>query len=514
MPGRLGGCSHGAYRGPDRRAAPVPCTPAGPREIAHDAAWMLAACGGLSATALAVHRAVPAATVPVTLLLAALATGACVLVAEQSFVRSRLVGDAVASRLCVAFAIHGVAAVPFAASHVDRPGGAAGQLVATLGTAGALLATLRCPDVVGRTRLGLPTGAVVAVAALATVAASSLPPSSRFLEVRVAGLPWPEVASAAVLVATAGGLTVAGLRRRRRTLTSSGLAFGLAVVSPAVATAWPTPPAGRLLVTAVHLGALGLVVPWSVNDTRHALRAVGRDNAVLRDRWRDAVRRAEGLSRADAERAHELRSVLVALEGASEVLRRHAASQGAHEDAALAAAVASEIGRLHELVSACPAARRPFDVRQAIWPAVAARRACGQVIDVDVPEGLVVHGRAAALTEAVGNLLANAAVHAPGARVTVRAVGGDPVRLVVADDGPGVPAEPDGRPVATAGSGIGLPVARRLVAENGGRLTVVAAPGRGTVVRIELPRAEGPTERRAAVVAPQEDEESWPAPGS
>lgn len=507
MPGRRSDGSHGAYRGPDRRAAPVPCTPARPRDLASDAACLLAACGALSATVLAVRQAVPAATVPLTLLLAALATGACVVVAEQSFLRSRLVGDAVAARLCVAFAVYGVSAIPLAVCPVQGPGGAIGRLVAILGTAAALLATVRCPDVIATARLGVPTALVVTGAALATVAASSLPAPPAFLDARIAGLPWPEVVAAAALVATAGALTAAGLRRSRRTLTASGLAFGIAVVSPAVAAAGPTPPASRLLVTAVHAAALGLVVPWSVNDTRHALRAVGRDNAALRDRWRDALRRVEGLSRADAERTHELRSVLVALEGASEVLRRHVASLGAREDAALAAAVASEIGRLHELVSACPAAHGPYDVRQAVWPAVAARRACGQAIDVDVPDGIVVNGRAAALTEAVGNLLTNAAVHAPGSRVTVRAVAGDPVLLLVADDGPGMDATAAEPPV---GSGLGLPVARRLVAENGGRLDVDSAPGRGTCVRIELPRAGARVERRAAFVVPRPDEEaSW-----
>jgi signal transduction histidine kinase len=41
----------------------------------------------------------------------------------------------------------------------------------------------------------------------------------------------------------------------------------------------------------------------------------------------------------------------------------------------------------------------------------------------------------------------------------------------------------------TTGTGLGLPIARRNVELNGGSIEVESAKGRGTLVRIRLPRA-------------------------
>lgn len=481
----------GGYRGRDRRAAPAPHALTHAAATRRDAARVLGLAGSLCVTAMAVHTTVPRATAAVTLLLAGFATGACFVVSEQSYVRWRLVGDAVAGRLSIAYVVFGCAVVPLATTDADGVPGGVAQTLGTVGVAAVLITTLRCPDVDSRARIVTPAALVTVAAAVAAVLTASTPAARGLLGGAVVlGQPWIEVAGAGVLVVAAGAVTAAGIRRRRRTLARTGLALALLVVTPAVAAVGPTPPAAHLLAAAVQVGAVALVLPMTSIDTRLALRAVGRANATLRHRWLDAEAEARDLSREEAERTHELRSALLALEGASDVLRRHVEGLGRSDDAALAAAVSAELGRLHHLVER--AGEPPvvvYGLTDALTPLVLARRACGQQIDLDVPPGTTVVGRPGALAEAVGNLLENSAAHAPGARVTLSTTRHEGrVRLLVRDDGPGFspgrPALPARRRGPDARHGLGLAVAARLVAQDGGRLVVL--PGRGATVAIDL----------------------------
>ena len=72
-------------------------------------------------------------------------------------------------------------------------------------------------------------------------------------------------------------------------------------------------------------------------------------------------------------------------------------------------------------------------------------------------------------------------------------------RLTVADEGPGMPADVVARclepffTTKTRGTGLGLPIAKRVVEEHGGAFTVAAEPGAGTRVTIELPLDAAPS---------------------
>jgi signal transduction histidine kinase len=101
------------------------------------------------------------------------------------------------------------------------------------------------------------------------------------------------------------------------------------------------------------------------------------------------------------------------------------------------------------------------------------------------------------------NLLENAIRHSPvGARVLLAARPQDGVvRFEVGDEGPGIPAEHQGRifekfvrlPGApTGGAGIGLSLARDLVHAHGGQIGVVSEPGCGATFWFTLPRAPAP----------------------
>jgi len=98
--------------------------------------------------------------------------------------------------------------------------------------------------------------------------------------------------------------------------------------------------------------------------------------------------------------------------------------------------------------------------------------------------------------QVVTNLVANALdAVGPGGTVRVTATCKDEgFRLIVEDDGPGMDAATLRRvqaPFVTTkahGTGLGLPLAKRLVEAHGGRLLLESAPGRGTRAIVTLPR--------------------------
>lgn len=101
------------------------------------------------------------------------------------------------------------------------------------------------------------------------------------------------------------------------------------------------------------------------------------------------------------------------------------------------------------------------------------------------------------LTEALLNLVANAIeATPPGGEVVVEVrPAGDQAEIVVRDTGRGMPADTlkrIGTPFFTTrddGTGLGVVLARSVIAQHGGSLRYESEPGRGTRVKVTLPRA-------------------------
>jgi signal transduction histidine kinase len=154
-----------------------------------------------------------------------------------------------------------------------------------------------------------------------------------------------------------------------------------------------------------------------------------------------------------------------------------------------------------------PAALAAADVGAEVEEAVRAFQpladARGITLDVRT-ERATARLERASFRQLVLNLLDNAAKYGPpGGTVAVRVAGaagsGPVVRLLVDDEGPGVPAAErarvwapfargDGDAVrACGGSGIGLAIVREVVTAHGGRAWLDDAPGGGARVVVELP---------------------------
>jgi signal transduction histidine kinase len=292
-----------------------------------------------------------------------------------------------------------------------------------------------------------------------------------------------------------------------------GALFAATVIAGAawVATRAALRPVHRLRVAAAALPP-GARLPLPA--ARDEVQALARELNALLARRDDAVARLE---RFTGDAAHELRSPVAAIRAQAEVAV-------AHPDPALSEetlrAVAVEAERLSALLAdllalaRADAGQRPpateVDVVAVARAAVARAGATstggdGPVVRLIAPAP----ARAAASPREVGQVLDNLLANALRYARTVVRVGvlpaGRAVRVVVEDDGPGIPLddrervfdrfrrlEPDveGRaPGATGGAGLGLALVAALVAGRGGTVTAGEAAGGGARLEVRWPAA-------------------------
>lgn len=270
-----------------------------------------------------------------------------------------------------------------------------------------------------------------------------------------------------------------GLRGGRRTLRL--------VLSPTAARASLV----ERSVTPAAAGAGLLVFALAVLGGRLLVRQ-------REEQARDAARRRlEGLGRAGAGLAHQLRNPLATLKGSIQLLLE-APAPGSEKRlrAALDQAIRMEtlIGQL--LDYARPPRTEPVDLDLGPF--------LDELAGGDARLRVQAGGAPAArvdpehLRQIVVNLLENArAVSPDGSGVEVTAHGGDDredrVQIVVADRGPGPGEDPERlfEPYVTGradGTGLGLPIARALAEANGGSLLLRPRPGGGALAVLTLPR--------------------------
>jgi len=142
-------------------------------------------------------------------------------------------------------------------------------------------------------------------------------------------------------------------------------------------------------------------------------------------------------------------------------------------------------------------------VREAVEAFTPVARSRHVVVQTSLENDVVCLVDPAALRQILLNLLDNAVKYGPLGQtvtITLRRTG-DRARIMVDDEGPGIPSDQRARvwepyqrlesavTAAVAGSGIGLSVVGQLVAMHGGRAWVDSAPGKGARFVVELPIA-------------------------
>lgn len=224
-----------------------------------------------------------------------------------------------------------------------------------------------------------------------------------------------------------------------------------------------------------------------------------------------------------ADVSHELRTPLAALVAEASILREHLGALPADSRRAGELLIA-DVGRLRSLVDDLMEVSR-FDARaeQIALESVDLARLVRTVAAARLPEAtlelpavpLVIETDPHRLERILGNLLDNAREHAVGAPVEV-ALGVEDVEivLVVADRGPGVPADRLDRiferfykadPSRHGGSsGLGLAIAAEHAALLGGYLTAANRAGGGLRIELRLP-VTGSLPPRDAMAIGRED---------
>jgi signal transduction histidine kinase len=229
-----------------------------------------------------------------------------------------------------------------------------------------------------------------------------------------------------------------------------------------------------------------------------------QDSSVLRlsvDLRASEGRLAGAMDRQE-ERLHDVRSALAAIRCANGTLHRYAARLDERTKATLETALTQELSRLEGLVD--PTIDNPFvnfRLADLLGPLVEAERSQGSEILLHVGE-LCAHGRPTDTAAVVQNLIVNARRYAPGSVIVINAGEQDGrVRLQVEDSGPGIPErehaavfERGVRGTTSAGvtgTGLGLFVSSRLMAEQHGSLSLRNGAAGGACFVLDLPAADG-----------------------
>jgi ABC-type multidrug transport system ATPase subunit/signal transduction histidine kinase len=302
-----------------------------------------------------------------------------------------------------------------------------------------------------------------------------------------------EFASVAASVWAAGVPELRSLEVSRE--DGSFLAVGLPAPEPAALLArWasgPPPPEASMLLDD------------AANSLRLALERQGAERA-LQDAA--ALRRSQDLQRQFLSRlSHELRTPLTAIQGYASTLRQPDVTWDQESEDRFLDRIGAESARVGRLVddlldfSAIESGVLRIHPDWCDLPLVAeAARTClrpedARRVAVDLPADLPTlwadHDR---LEQVFVNLLDNGLRHnPPGTCVRVAGSAGlGAIEVTVTDDGVGMAAFPSGpgqgRRSPTAGAGLGLSIARAIVAAHGGVIDLVPRAS-GTCFRIQLP---------------------------
>jgi len=286
-------------------------------------------------------------------------------------------------------------------------------------------------------------------------------------------------------------------------LAATAAVFGALAV--AVSRAF-TRPIDQLTagMAALARGELTHVIPGSGDPPRDELSyLVDRFNKMAAEllAQRERLRTTEQLAAwRDVARAlaHELKNPLTAMKMSLARLSRAPAPDGERlrEPLALLDEEVSVLMRMTQAFSEF--ARLPAAAPQVLDVAAVAREVASLygAVQVDAPEEARAPADPDQLRRALGNLTKNAVEAAAGAEVRVE-VRAEPAAVVVRvmDRGPGIGAVVEGAALLAGlsstkagGSGLGLPIAHRIVAEHGGALRLEPREGGGTVATLRLPR--------------------------
>ncbi len=238
-----------------------------------------------------------------------------------------------------------------------------------------------------------------------------------------------------------------------------------------------------------EVGQVGLALNHMLDNVEGALQARQESETRVRQFVADA--------------SHELRTPLASIRGYAELSRRerepvppavsHALDR-VESEALRMTSLVEDLLLLARLDEGRPLERSEVDLTMLAVDAVSDAHAASprHTWELDVPDDPVsVQGDQARLHQVLTNLLANARVHTPEGTRVVTSIRreGDMVRLVVTDNGPGIPESlqrnvferftrgDDSRSRAAGSTGLGLSIVAAVGQAHGGSVDVTSKPG-------------------------------------
>ena len=214
--------------------------------------------------------------------------------------------------------------------------------------------------------------------------------------------------------------------------------------------------------------------------------------------------RADYIREFAANAAHELKTPLTSLRGASELLLEEAMPDAQRRR--FLENIQSDALRMNRLVSgmldlarieSTPPARQTMNLSEMLAGIQERYRRLGREVRIDAPRNAFIWAAPDLIESLMGNLLDNAARHGSGEPIDVAVrIETEAYAIVVRDYGPCLaPGDLDhvfDRFYSTArdggGTGLGLAIVRAVAEAHGGTVTAEAAPERGARFVVRLPR--------------------------
>lgn len=447
-------------------------------------------------------------TLPLELFTGTLVLASCLFAGTGllCFVGWRLLGYARSAYVGGCFAFFGLLTTPLPLVGVLLPdGGEAGvsaplaRAAISLGALTLAARTVYSPEIVSRLHpprmFAEALGLAAAAYTVLVIVLGALDPAGR------TGL-YVVVQTMVALAWLTIGAWLAVLARRGRIGSWPGCAMlvigvqeVLRLASVLAPRTWMFPSSTLMLIAA------GVAMAGAGQGLRLALRHQDRSLLRLSVDLQASENRIAGERDRRQEQLHDVRSALAAIRCANSTLHRYAARLDERTKATLEDALTKELGRLEGLVD--PTISHPltdFALGQLLEPLVATESSLGSEILLHVGN-LAVRGRPVDTAAVVQNLLANARRYASGGVVTIHASRrGGRVEVHVEDSGPGIPDREaaaifergirGSTSQGVEGTGLGLFVSRRLMAEQHGALTLRKGAAGGACFVLDLPAAE------------------------
>jgi signal transduction histidine kinase len=275
---------------------------------------------------------------------------------------------------------------------------------------------------------------------------------------------------------------------RGKILLGSAVIFGLLVVLAGLVSRGVTRPIEALSRASRDVTAGRGVIPETPPTAAIEIRALYEDFRIMAEA---IERRSRYLRDVAAAVSHEFKTPLAGITGAVELLGDHADTMTDAERRRFLEAIAADSARLSQLVGrlldlaradmAQPDAAAAVELRAPVSRAADAHRGPGLRIEVHLPDDLPLVAVPEATLETVLTVLFDNSRQAGATAISVTArAARRAVTLRVADDGPGVPEADRARlfePFFTSrraqgGTGLGLPIARSLLAASRAELAL------------------------------------------